>query len=109
MQWLLQQEEEDCSCVEKSTSELENELTRQVREHGDELFPCGTAGYASRVLLKDKDRLQLQYALNDQLWRAASDSVSVRIPPACALPPVHLMSARALSTKPRTKPRNPCV
>ena len=70
VRWAVEQEEDECSCVEKTVKQLEEQMLWQVREHPDEIFPCATSGYGTRVMLSEKWRLQLQYALNDQFWLA---------------------------------------
>lgn len=71
VQWWREQVADECSCVDKSESAFENEILDVIRHQGAELFPCATSGYGSRVMLKDKRRLQLQYAVNDLFWQAA--------------------------------------
>ncbi len=45
------------------------ELLQEMGQDGAEIVACAPQGYASRVLLKHKHRLVLQYALNHQLWQ----------------------------------------
>jgi hypothetical protein len=71
VQWWREQVAEECSCVDKSESAFENDILEVIRHEGAELFPCATSGYGSHVMLKDKQRLQLQYVVNDLFWQAA--------------------------------------